>query len=84
MHRGHWFLYSDRGKHEPACERRASARKKIQDYVELDESKAWLEFQVNGQKHHWDITLNDDWVDPQVLSKVAELLNKSGSRLRFT
>jgi len=56
----------------------------IEDYVDLDEPKAWLSFSLDGQVYKWDAVVNEDWVDPGILSKMAHLLESRKAGRRFT
>lgn len=51
----------------------------IEDYVDLEEGKAWLTFQLNGVSTRIDCKVNDDWVDTDVLGVFARLLEKNDS-----
>ena len=55
----------------------------IADYVVIDEEKAWVEFDRGGQRTHWDLRIQDDWLDEQVLRRYAALLATSGSPIRL-
>ena len=55
----------------------------IQDHVDLEEGVAWLEFELDGLQVHWDAQVDGDWVDPEILSKFAQLLINRGE-LRLT
>ena len=56
----------------------------IEDYVDVEEGAAWLAFRLDGASHRWDCEVDDDWVDPTVLSRFADLLAKRNTRKRFT
>ncbi len=56
----------------------------IEDYVDIEEGKAGLAFHLGGHKYRWDAEVKDDWVDPTILSRFAELLLKRGHGRRFT
>jgi hypothetical protein len=56
----------------------------IEDYVDLEEGVAWLELTLDGKTYHWDAKVDDDWVDPAILSKLAELLVDRNQGVRFT
>lgn len=56
----------------------------IRDYVDIEEGKAWLEFNLDGTVYHWDAEVDDDWVDASILSRFAELLRSREGRVRFT
>lgn len=56
----------------------------IEDYVDLEEGVAWLEFTLDGKAYRWDASVESDWVDPAILSKFAELLIARAPGVRFT
>lgn len=56
----------------------------ITDSVDIDEGIAWLEFELDGRKVHWDAEMQDDWVDAAILSRFAELLAGRKTERRFT
>lgn len=55
----------------------------LRDHVDLDGGVAWLEFRLNGFDYHWDAEVEDDWLDPKIMSNFAELVagRSTGSRL---
>lgn len=55
----------------------------VTDYVDVEEGKAWVEFEHRGRRIHWDFVVNDDWLDPSVLVKVDQLLGETGSTRRI-
>jgi hypothetical protein len=56
----------------------------IVDYVDIEEGKAWLSFKLDGQEYKWTAVVEDDWVDPTIMSRFAELLGKRQCGKRFT
>ncbi len=48
----------------------------FEDYVDIDEGKAWLRFKCEGQPVHIDCTVDNDWVDAEVFSHFIALLAK--------
>ncbi len=44
---------------------------------------AWVEFVHNGEKVHWDLGINGDWIDPMLFVSFARLLRASGSPRRL-
>ena len=45
------------------------------DRVEIDEGIAWLEFEIDDAKVHWDLEVNNDWLDPNIFLKYDRLLS---------
>lgn len=56
----------------------------IEDYVDVEESVAWLAFKLDGTEHRWTCEIDDDWVDPTIISRFVELLSRRGTTRRFT
>ena len=56
----------------------------IEDHVDLDAAAAWLSFTLDGTPHKWTAEVNNDWVDPTVLSRFGELLVARSTDHRFT
>ena len=56
----------------------------IEDYVDVEEGEAWLSFTLDGRHHRWQARVEDDWVDPSILSKFAALLASRNVGKRFT
>jgi hypothetical protein len=46
----------------------------VEDHVDIEASQAWIDFRFQGQNVHWDIEVNDDWLDPGFYSHVCELV----------
>jgi len=56
----------------------------IDDHVDIEEGEARLSFTLDGQRHDWTCLVEDDWVDPAILSKFAALLAARKTGRRFT
>lgn len=56
----------------------------INDYVDIEEGEAWLSFQLGGQAIKWEAEVEDDWIDPTILSRFVELLSNQPNKKRFT
>ncbi|HEY8602318.1 MAG TPA: hypothetical protein VIL85_28100 [Thermomicrobiales bacterium] len=56
----------------------------IRDYVDVGEGLASVSFRLDGREYRWDAAVEDDWVDPTILSKFAELLATRDATRRFT
>lgn len=55
----------------------------IKDHVDLDAREAWVAFDLAGMRTRWDLRVEDDWLDPQVLTKYDSLLEASGAAVRL-
>jgi hypothetical protein len=49
--------------------------------LNFEKGVAWLEFKCSGVDYHWDLRIEEDWVDVQVFDRFCHLLNELG-RLR--
>lgn len=56
----------------------------IRDRVDIENGDAWLEFELNGETIHWGARVNDDWIDPEILSKFCALLAGQNRSRRYT
>jgi len=56
----------------------------LKDYVDIEEGKAWVSFSINGQDFRWDLVVDNDWVDPQLFTKVVELTRQLNTKGRYT
>lgn len=55
----------------------------ISDFVDVEEGYAWVEFDYQGERVHWDFVVDDDWLDPAVLVSYDRLLKNASSPLRI-
>jgi len=55
----------------------------IRDHVDVEAGEAWVEFTLDGKKGHWDLEVNDDWVDPNLYSRLQQLATERGAGKRF-
>lgn len=53
------------------------------DHVDTEASEAWLEFDFQGTRIHWDLKVNDDWVDESVFTRFVRLFASAPSEARF-
>jgi hypothetical protein len=56
----------------------------IEDLVEVEEGMAWLSFSLEGKTERWAAKVEDDWVDAEVLSRFARLLESRETGRRYT
>jgi hypothetical protein len=61
---------------------RALAIADLNDQVDIEAGEAWVQFKVGDGFVRWDFQVNDDWLDPEVLLKYDELLERSGASVR--
>jgi hypothetical protein len=56
----------------------------IEDHVDVEGRSAWIAFTLDGERHQWTCAVEDDWVDPTVLSRFAALLASRATGRKFT
>ncbi len=56
----------------------------LQDYVDIEENKAWVSFTCNGDNYKWDLKVDDDWADGDLFDKVQALADNYQTKGRFT
>jgi hypothetical protein len=56
----------------------------ISDFVDIEEGKAWVEFDLGGVRQHWDAKIDNDWMDPYIVVKFDELLRKSTELIMYS
>jgi hypothetical protein len=55
----------------------------LQDHVDMDSTKAWIEFDFQGERIHWDLKVHDDWVDESVFTRFVRLFASTPTEARF-
>ena len=50
----------------------------VKDHVDIESGVAWLEYTMGGNKRHLDIPVNDDWADPDTVTKLMEDIQRDG------
>ena len=50
----------------------------IEDFVDLESGKAWLKYNIDGESREYTVTVNDDWADPDTISKVMADIERDG------
>ena len=79
----------DHGDYEVVLERLelmtdcALGLRDIEDYVDIEDDEAWVEFTYRGATIHWDAEVDNDWLDPFIIVKYDALLKKSRSLFRI-
>ena len=56
----------------------------VRDYVDIESGQARLSFVLNGEEIKWDARVQDDWIDPAILTKFVRLLDEQKAGVRFT
>ncbi len=52
----------------------------IEDSVNLETGEAWLKYVVDGQPRHFEVTVDNDWVDPETLARIMSDIERDGCR----
>jgi hypothetical protein len=55
----------------------------IRDHVDVEAGEAWVEFSLDGKQQHWNLEVNNDWVDPNLYSRLQQLATERGAGKRF-
>lgn len=56
----------------------------VEDFVDVEAKQAWLSFKLDGSEHRWTCEVENDWVDPTVMSRFGTLLEQRKTGRRFT
>lgn len=56
----------------------------VEAHLDVDQSQAWLEFDFQEKRIHWDLKVNNDWVDESVFTRFVALFASVPSEARFT
>jgi hypothetical protein len=54
------------------------------DHVDLESDEAWMEFDFQGKRIHWNLKVDNDWVDADVFTRFVNLFASVPSEARFT
>lgn len=56
----------------------------INDYVDVEEGKAWLAFRLDKRDYKWELEVDNDWVDTRIFTEFDTLLRGRQGNRRFT
>ncbi|HEY6186876.1 MAG TPA: WGR domain-containing protein, partial [Pyrinomonadaceae bacterium] len=56
----------------------------VEDYVDVEEGRAWMSFSLDSQNYKWELKVEDDWVDTRVFGEFDALLRGRHLNKRFT
>ncbi|HRL78607.1 MAG TPA: hypothetical protein PLC86_23410 [Candidatus Accumulibacter phosphatis] len=56
----------------------------IEDYIDVEERKAWISFRFRTEQYKWQLKIDDDWIDWQIFTNLVHLLDSQTSYKRFT
>lgn len=56
----------------------------VNDYIDLYDNKAWISFSLDAKEFHWDIQVDDDWIDTNIISEFTKLLTLRNTERRYT
>lgn len=54
------------------------------DFVDIENEKAWVSFSVGGKNYKWNLTVDNDWADTTLFTKVVELTRTLKTKGRYT
>lgn len=55
----------------------------VNDFVDIEEDEAWVEFMYAGDKIRWDAKVDNDWMDPFIIVKYDQLLKNANTKVRI-
>jgi hypothetical protein len=53
------------------------------DHVDIENGEAWVEFILDGKPVHWDLEVDNDWLDPNLYTKMQNLAIARGGGKKF-
>jgi hypothetical protein len=56
----------------------------VHDEFDLRRGVAWLNFTLRGEEFRWPAKIEERWIDPNILSRFAALLEAQDTDLRYT
>jgi hypothetical protein len=56
----------------------------IRDRVDHENGDAWVEFELDGETIHWGARVQDDWIDPGIITNFCGLLARQKRSRRYT
>ena len=88
-----WLMHADcaahRGDYSKIANRMAALAgdalpiELVQDEFDLGRGVAWLSFSLHGEKFRWPAKIEERWIDPLVLSRLAALLEAQSTDRRY-
>jgi hypothetical protein len=58
--------------------------KNLRDHVDVENGDARLEFELGGETVQWRARVDNDWIDPEILSNFCALLASRNAGRRYT
>jgi hypothetical protein len=55
----------------------------LRDHVDIENGEAWVEFTLDGQTVHWDLEVSDDWLAPELYTRLQELVEERADGKKF-
>jgi len=52
----------------------------LEDFVDIENGKAWLKYVIDGERRYYNVTVNDDWAEPETVSSVMTDIERDGKR----
>ena len=51
-----------------------------EDFVDIENGKAWLKYTIDGKQRQYTIAVDNDWADPDTVSAVMADIERDGNR----
>ena len=52
----------------------------LEDFVDIENGKAWLKYTIDGEKRNYTIAVDNDWADPETVGAVMDEIERDGKR----
>ena len=89
-----WLMRADcvahKGDYETVAKRMAALAgdalplEAVRDQFEVQNGVAWLSFTLRGEEFRWPAKIEERWIDPNILSRFAALLEAQDAGRRYT
>lgn len=56
----------------------------LKDFVDVENENAWVSFSIGGSEYKWNLKVDNDWIDPELFTKLVALTNKLKTKGRYT
>jgi hypothetical protein len=55
----------------------------LRDHVDIENGEAWVEFTLDGQPVHWDLEVDNDWLAPELYTRLQQLVESHAGGKKF-
>lgn len=56
----------------------------IRDHVDIENGDAWVAFELHDETIEWHARVDNDWIDPEILSRFCALLSSQNGSRRYS